>query len=280
MDWFLDKELTSLPWYFESDDGSKCRTIVRSPLSREIQEKTVTNYMVRMRREGLSQRVAGEAVMKWRSEARSFPLHAGAFNHRAESFYRCHDEMVSGGVVNPYIQSVLDKGLTRIPVLHWGTSDKVFSKLIKVMNRYHDGSGDSFVEYFQESLDLESEWKAHAVKARITSHNPRYAQLQQDFILAASKSANFSGFFSCWEHYKDTLALVHTLVRLGVKDKFIQWANKNVSFLEDAMTPQKVITMMHSITLLVLGNTRKYYSRKLQSIIVMEALKFTVPRQL
>ena len=59
MDWFLDKELTSLPWYFESDDGSKCRTIVRSPLSREIQEKTVTNYMVRMRREGLSQRVAG-----------------------------------------------------------------------------------------------------------------------------------------------------------------------------------------------------------------------------
>lgn len=58
MEFFAVEELDVLPWFFD-DSGSMCRTIVRSPLSRPIQERTVTRYMQRVLQEGLSQRVAG-----------------------------------------------------------------------------------------------------------------------------------------------------------------------------------------------------------------------------
>jgi hypothetical protein len=42
------------------------------------------------------------------------------------------------------------------------------------------------------------------------------------------------------------------------------------------MVPQKIVTMMHNLTLLIMGHMRKYYPKSLQSIVVLEALKFTV----
>ena len=213
----------------------------------------------------------GEAVMQWKDEERKCPLLALAFNHRGEAFHRADSEV---GGMNSYVDGVRAKGLSRVPVLHPGTSEKVVTKSVRLMNAYHGGSGANFIDYLQEAADLESAWKAHALSAWITSHNPRYSQLQQKLILSASQSADFNSFFTCWEHYKDSLALVHALHRLNIKDMFLEWCHKNVSFLEESMVPQRVVTIMHSLTLLILGNMRKYYCKTLQGVVVLECLRF------
>lgn len=210
--------------------------------------------------------------MMWSSKERQYPLLALAFNHRAEAFYRADCEL---GETNCQVAAVREKGLRRIPVLHHGTSERICKKLIQLMNQYHGGSGDSFVDYMEEALSLQAVWKAHATTSRITCHNPKYPQLQQQFILAAARSADFNGYFKCWEHIKDCVSLANTLNRLGIKESFEEWCNCNVEFLE-AMVPQKIVTMMHNLTLLIMGHMRKYYPKSLQSIVVLEALKFTV----
>lgn len=206
--------------------------------------------------------------MLFKDSSHNYPLLALSFNHQCEAFYRCDCDL-KGDDSNEYISGIRAKGLSRVPILHEGTGERILVKLIQQMNKYHQGPGDSFLDYFQESLDLESSWKAHACTSRITSHNPRYMSLQQEHILRQAVSSGFNSFFTQWEHYKDTVSLVHTLQRLNIKDDFEKWACKHISFLEATMNPQKVITMMHSLVLLLLGNTRKYYSKTLQGIIVL-----------
>lgn len=58
LEWFVVEE-ANIPFYFTDTGGTVCRTIVRSPLSRPIQEKTVSVYKQRIFKEGLGQRVAG-----------------------------------------------------------------------------------------------------------------------------------------------------------------------------------------------------------------------------
>ena len=67
--------------------------------------------------------------------------------------------------------------------MHHGTSERILSRLVKVMNAFHQGSGESVLDYLDESLELESLWKCHAAANRITTHNPRYLALQQSYIL-------------------------------------------------------------------------------------------------
>ena len=117
--------------------------------------------------------------MKYRSAEHELPLQALSFNHRAEAFYRAnvdHPESL-------FVQSVKDKGLTRVPVLHHGTSERVLSRLVKVMNAFHEGSGDSMLDYLDEALELEASWKCYSSINRITTHNPRYLSLQQTYVL-------------------------------------------------------------------------------------------------
>ena len=59
MEFFVVEEKDHLPWFFEDESGAMCRSIVRSPMSRPIQERTVARYKQRVLQEGLSQRVAG-----------------------------------------------------------------------------------------------------------------------------------------------------------------------------------------------------------------------------
>ena len=97
-------------------------------------------------------------------------------------------------------------------------------------------------------------------------------------ISTAQGSADYNRYFQSWEHYKDALALSHTLEKLGIKDAFYEWANKSVDFLHESMVPQKVITMAHNLVLLLQGHLRKYYSTDVQAIVILEALKFCVGR--
>ena len=46
-------------WFYKTDGGEQARTIMRSPLSRQIQESTCSEYMQRLYREGLSQLASG-----------------------------------------------------------------------------------------------------------------------------------------------------------------------------------------------------------------------------
>ena len=55
---FYQVDERDIPWY--SDDGS--RTVVRSELSRPIQQATVSRYQARIYKEGLSQMVSGHAL--------------------------------------------------------------------------------------------------------------------------------------------------------------------------------------------------------------------------
>ena len=54
--WYVDTE-QDVPWFA----ADSTRTVVRSPLSRPLQDVTVCRYMDRIRDEGLSQIVAGRA---------------------------------------------------------------------------------------------------------------------------------------------------------------------------------------------------------------------------
>ena len=51
-------------WFYKTDGGEQARTIMRSPLSRPIQESTCSEYMQRLYREGLSQLASGCLVFK------------------------------------------------------------------------------------------------------------------------------------------------------------------------------------------------------------------------
>ena len=58
--WYQESELECLPWYSEDDGQAKTRNIVKSPLSRDLQESTISRYMQRIFSEGLSQVVSGQ----------------------------------------------------------------------------------------------------------------------------------------------------------------------------------------------------------------------------
>eukprot|EP00435_Cladocopium_sp_Y103_P053958 s1602_g17.t1 len=106
-------------WYTSASDGGKpIRNVVRSSLSRPIQESTCANYMQRMYKEGLSQLASGhlavqhcsDAVFRFRDKSREPPFEAGSFNHRAEAFYRCFEESPD----HEMIQKIHRRGLTRV----------------------------------------------------------------------------------------------------------------------------------------------------------------------
>ena len=133
---------------------------------------------------------AGEAILMRRDDIGDYPLYAVSFNHRAEAFYQADQ----GFATSPTVIGVREKGLARVSVLHSGTPERVVSKLVRLMNQYHEGSGDSFLDFLDESLSLESEWKAHARQNRITTYNPKYLQKQQEFVLAlAAVCQQFGG---------------------------------------------------------------------------------------
>ena len=59
---FYGDGLVDLDWYAKDKDGSVIRSMVRSPLSRCIQEGTVQCYMKKILDDGFSQAVSGKYV--------------------------------------------------------------------------------------------------------------------------------------------------------------------------------------------------------------------------
>ncbi|CAK8992116.1 unnamed protein product [Durusdinium trenchii] len=91
------------------------KTVIRSELSRPIQESTCEAYKARIYKEGLSQLASGEAVFKWLSPERGFPVSAGTFNHRAEALYRACAEQPD----HPLVSNAVSKGLKRVKMMNF-----------------------------------------------------------------------------------------------------------------------------------------------------------------
>ena len=121
----------------------------------------------------------GQCIVKWTTKGHTYPVHMGAYNHRAEAFYRCQESFPDNGNV----QLAAARGLVGVTCLSHKTPDVVFAKAIRILNEFHGGSGASVLDYFQEATDLEASWKADCFSSGLTSANPKYASLYEDFVV-------------------------------------------------------------------------------------------------
>ena len=122
--WYGDGEY-DIPWF----DLQNKRTIIRSPLSREIQEATCMSYKARILQEGLSQMASGSIVCRWLDQAKSYPAEAGTFNHRAEALYRAASEAPD----NQLVMDVVKKGLQKVRVMTLVTVRRSAARFCYVM---------------------------------------------------------------------------------------------------------------------------------------------------
>ena len=143
-------------------------------------------------------------MVRWANPDKKLPAHLGAYNHRAEAFYRLNAS--DGQPQHPNVRSATDRGLKKVQTLKFNTPDAVFSKLIHILNQFHGGSGSSFLDYFSEAQALHAAWKSEAYSTCVTTSNPKYASLYEQFILSQSASSNYHGFFRNWESYKNTMS--------------------------------------------------------------------------
>lgn len=91
--------------------------------------------------------LAGECIMKWQGPEKAFPAELGSFNHRAEAFYRAHAEDPE----NYYVLEAKRKQLQRVSVLVWNTPEKVWSRLVTILNKFHGGAGANIMDYLNEA---------------------------------------------------------------------------------------------------------------------------------
>jgi hypothetical protein len=89
----------------------------------------------------------GEAIMKWRNADHSFPVLSLGFNHRAESFYRC--DMEEPG--NRNVAATRERGLRKVRVLHHLTPECVLSKIVALLNQFHEGSAENHFDVMAEA---------------------------------------------------------------------------------------------------------------------------------
>ena len=147
---------------------------------------------------------SGQALVRWSNAEKKLPVHLGAYNHRAEAFYRL--DSPDGQPNHKNVIMAKERGLKKVQTLKWNTPDPIFSKVVHILNQYHEGSGTSFLDYFSEASSLQAEWKAEAFNTGVTTSNPKYASLYEQFVLSQAASANHHGYFRNWESYKNTLS--------------------------------------------------------------------------
>ena len=199
-----------------------------------------------------------------------WPADAGSFNHRAEAFYT---KEADGG--NPIIDLIREQGLMGVSILHWDIPDRIWAKLITLLNQYHKGSGVSIMDLLKDAIDLESEWKADCRKTHVNLNNPRYKDLKKEFIQSKSASQDHHDYFKFHERYNETLSVAHTLKRCKIEEDYFQWLNSNMNFLKE-IEPMAIIAVLHQLLLIIQGNMRRYWPQELQNIIMLEAFKFCV----
>lgn len=125
---------------------------------------------------------SGEPVFKFTDAAGSWPAQAGTWNHRAAAVYAAAEEAPDLDTVAP----VLSRGLQKVKFVDHRIPDKVWKAFITTHNTFHAGSGQSFQDLLQESVQIEAEWERHVSYLGMQSANPLYKSTYRDFVLDRS----------------------------------------------------------------------------------------------
>lgn len=91
------------------------------------------HFQARIYKEGLSQLASGEAVFKWLSPERGFPVSAGTFNHRAEALYRACAEQPD----HPLVSNAVSKGLKRVKMMNFDDAPTSLYDLVHNCTMHH-----------------------------------------------------------------------------------------------------------------------------------------------
>ena len=170
----------------------------------------------------------------------------------------------------------MSRGLRKVKILHWRTPDSVFSKVVSLLNQFHQGAGQNHWDVLQEALKLESAWKADCTVTRLNTYNPRYQAAYESFVLSKSASSEYNGCFKSKLSYYNAISLAHNFQVLDFFDDFQSWSNSNVDYLDGKYNAHTCIAQMHALTTMILGAQRKYVDKPLLRVVIREALKSCV----
>lgn len=65
--------------------------------------------------------------------------------------------------------------------------------------------------------------------------------------------------------------MFHSLL---LRDKFCDWSRANVNFLDTKLEPAGVLSVRHTLALVIENSMKKFYEKELVGITIFEALKF------
>lgn len=115
-------------------------------------------------------------------------------------------------------------------------------------------------------------WKAECHVSKLNTYNPRYQTAYEEFFLAKSNSAEFSGFFKSKESYYKAIAVAHQLQNYNIYDRLAAWSNACVDFLDVRYS----ISQMHGLSVLIVSSLKKICAKEKVAVILFEALKACV----
>ena len=103
----------------------------------------------------------------------------------------------------------------------------------------------------------------------------RYAkEFRQEYILERASSSEYHGLFVHWEPYQHAMASANSLQKCNRMDTFTSWSNTGVDFTAKEYDPHKIISLLHSMCVIITGNASKYWPKKLVGLAVLESIKF------
>ena len=133
----------------------------------------------------MSGRRAGVQVPEWRAggASRSWYLEPPRGGRAQGSLLECHTRERGSRPA---------RGLKQVKFVHFRIPSKIWQRFIVVHNSFHQGAGENFIDYLEESVQLESEWELETTKTGLRSANPRYKTVYKEFVLAKSPSSALS----------------------------------------------------------------------------------------
>lgn len=93
------------------------------------------------------------------------PVQALTFNHRRAAFYKAYRESPTSAAV----LATKQKGLKGCRMLSHKCPVYLVKELVRLHNLSHGGSGYTFWDMLDHSLDLEEQWTAHSSGKGISS---------------------------------------------------------------------------------------------------------------
>ena len=178
---------------------------------------------------------------------------------------------------NAFVQSTLLRGVTGMTLFRNTTPADVLRWIIDLSNKFHHGSGKSFVEVIHDTCAAEAKWQLHREKRKITarsgSGDTAYATLYKRFI-----QTNFPALAKSWQSYENRKALVSSLNRHGWLKDFSNEFYRSVNFMHPRLNVDVVLSMCYHLQLDILTFFEPTITLPgLLKALVFEAFLFCAP---